>query len=285
MSDQVNDAPLIWKCGSNVVALDVPQIMAIVNVTNDSFSGDGLGLSRDRALIQAEQALLDGAAIIDVGGESSRPGARPVSVQEEMDRVIPVVEDLVALGKPVSVDTIKPEIMRAAIAAGASIINDINALQTFGAVDAVSRSGVGVCLMHMQGEPGTMQQAPAYVDVVAEVAAHLGMRMDVLEAAGVDKRRIVLDPGIGFGKTLEHNLVLLRSLGRLRELGCPLLVGVSRKSMLGQITGRTVEKRLSASVVAAVLAIQRGASIIRVHDVAETRDAIAVWRALEENAN
>ena len=200
-----------------------------------------------------------------------------------MDRVIPVVEELVALGKPVSVDTVKPQIMRAAIAAGACIINDINALQAYGAVDVISRSGVGVCLMHMQGEPGTMQRAPVYSDVVSEVAAHLGIRISLLEAAGVDSQRIVVDPGIGFGKTLEHNLVLLRSLGRLRELGCPLLVGVSRKSMLGQITGRAVEERLSGSIVAAVLAIQRGASIVRVHDVAATRDAIAVWRALEEN--
>lgn len=271
---------LRWKCAGHVVALDVPRIMAIINVTTDSFSGDGIGLSRERARAKAEQAILDGAAILDIGGESSRPGARSISIQEELDRVIPVVEDLASLGKPISVDTVKPEVMRAAIAAGAHIINDINALQADGAMDAACGSDVGICLMHMRGQPGTMQQAPTYSDVVVDVKNHLSERLQALESAGIDRQRIVLDPGFGFGKSLEHNLALFRSLGEFRRLGCPLLIGVSRKSMLGLVTGREVGERVSASIVAAVLAIQRGASIVRVHDVAETRDAIAVLQAV-----
>jgi dihydropteroate synthase len=237
----------------------------------------------DRALRLAEQAVADGADILDIGGESSRPGAMAVSLQEELDRVMPIVEALAQAAVPLSVDTVKPDVMRAAARAGAAIINDINALRESGAVDAVAESDVGVCLMHMQGEPRTMQAAPQYADVVSEVADFLRQRSDILRIAGVAPERILLDPGFGFGKTLMHNVALFEALPRLRELGRPLLVGVSRKSMLGQITGRPVDQRLAASVAAAVLAAQRGAAILRVHDVAATRDALAVMAALDKN--
>ncbi|GAB4062546.1 dihydropteroate synthase [Uliginosibacterium sediminicola] len=259
--------------------------MAILNVTADSFSGDGLAGRRDAALRRAEQAVRDGAHILDIGGESSRPGAPPVSLQEEMDRVLPIVEALAAQDVPLSIDTVKPALMRAAIAAGAAIINDICALQAPGALEAVAASEAGVCLMHMQGEPRTMQQDPHYQDVLGEVEAFLGERRDALLAAGVAAERILLDPGFGFGKTLAHNLALFAALPRLRALQQPLLVGVSRKSMLGQITGQPVEQRVAASVAAALLAAQSGAAILRVHDVAATRDALAVWTAVEEHRN
>lgn len=271
----------VWQCGRFRLEFDVPAIMAIINVTPDSFSGDGLAGSVAMALKQGEQALLAGAKILDVGGESSRPGSEPVSLDEELSRVIPVVEALVGLGAPVSVDTVKPAVMCAAIAAGAAIINDINALRTPGALEAVVVSNVGVCLMHMQGEPRSMQQAPVYADIVGEVEAFLLERCAALESAGVDASRVALDPGFGFGKTLEHNLRLFRSMPRVRAHGYPLLVGVSRKSMLGAVTGRAVGERLPASIVSAVLAAQRGAAILRVHDVAATRDALAMWAAID----
>ncbi|MCB1960523.1 MAG: dihydropteroate synthase [Rhodocyclaceae bacterium] len=254
--------------------------MAILNVTPDSFSGDGLLDRRDAILRRAEQAVREGAHMLDVGGESSRPGARSVSEQEELDRVIPVIEALSGGAVAVSVDTVKPVVMREAIRAGAALINDINALQADGAVEAVAGSAVGVCVMHMQGEPRTMQQAPNYADVVGEVAAALAARADVLERAGVARERIMLDPGFGFGKTLAHNLALFDALGRLSSR-YPVLAGVSRKSMLGAITGQPVEARLVASAVAAALAVQRGARWLRVHDVAATRDALAVLAALD----
>ena len=257
-----------------------PHIMAILNVTPDSFSGDGLLDRRDAILRRAEQAVREGAHMLDVGGESSRPGARSVSEQEELDRVIPVIEALSGGAVAVSVDTVKPVVMREAIRAGAALINDINALQADGAVEAVAGSAVGVCVMHMQGEPRTMQQAPNYADVVGEVAAALAARADVLERAGVARERIMLDPGFGFGKTLAHNLALFDALGRLSSR-YPVLAGVSRKSMLGAITGQPVEARLVASAVAAALAVQRGARWLRVHDVAATRDALAVLAALD----
>jgi len=253
--------------------------MAIINATPDSFSGDGVAGHFDKALLQAEQALAEGAEILDIGGESSRPGAAFVSEQEELDRVLPLVESLAKLDVPISVDTVKSRVMREAIRAGASIVNDINALRAEGAIEAVVDTDVGVCLMHMQGEPRTMQSSPGYVDVVEEVAAFLQARSDILHAAGVASERILFDPGFGFGKTLEHNKALFAALPGLRALG-PLLVGVSRKSMLGQITGRGVEQRVVASAAAALMAAQYGATILRVHDVAATRDALAVLDAL-----
>lgn len=269
----------ILHCGSYRLSLQRPLIMAILNVTPDSFSGDGLaGASRDVLLRRAEQAIADGADILDIGGESSRPGAASVSEGEEIARVLPAVEALAPLGVPLSIDTVKPGVMRAAIGAGASLINDINALREPGAIEAIAATDVGVCLMHMQGEPRTMQAAPYYGDVVTEVTAFLQARAQALRAAGVEAGRILFDPGFGFGKTLAHNLALLGELARIGE-EYPLLIGVSRKSMLGQITGKPVGDRLAASIAMAMLAVQRGAAIVRVHDVAATRDALAVLAA------
>lgn len=257
--------------------------MGIVNVTADSFSGDGhahTGLSD--ALRHAERLIAEGADMLDIGGESSRPGAIPVSVAEELQRVVPLLERLKGCGVPLSIDTVKPEVMRAAIVAGADLINDIAALQAPGALEAVADSNAAVCLMHMQGTPGTMQAAPQYDDVVQEVMAFLAGRVAAVEAAGIARERIVLDPGFGFGKTLAHNQALFRALPHFAHFDFPLLVGVSRKSMLGQITGREVDERMPASIAAALLAAQSGAHIIRVHDVAATKDALAVLSALDE---
>lgn len=270
----------VLHCGRFRLDLSVPRVMAIVNVTPDSFSGDGLGHNLDAALRSAEAAVAAGAELLDIGGESSRPGSDPVSEQEELDRVMPLLERLADGPVPVSVDTVKPGVMRVAITAGAAMINDINAFRAPGAVEAVAGSGAALCVMHMQGEPKTMQQSPEYVDVVGEVMDFLDERLAVLRAAGVVDARLVLDPGFGFGKTLGHNLALLRDLARLRDGGLPVLVGMSRKTMLGAITGRPVEQRVAAGVAAAVLAVERGARIVRTHDVAATRDALAVWMAL-----
>ena len=269
----------VLRCAGFTFDTQTPRIMAILNATPDSFSGDGMVGQRDVLLRRAECALKDGAALLDVGGESSRPGALPVSEQEELDRVIPLVEALADSGAAVSVDTVKPVVMREAIRAGAALINDISALQADGALDVVAGSDAGVCLMHMQGAPRTMQQAPHYDDVVTEVAATLARRAARLEAAGVAGERIVLDPGFGFGKTLAHNVALFRALGQL-SARYPVLAGVSRKSMLGAITGQPVEARMVASAVAAALAVHAGACWVRVHDVAATRDALAVLAAL-----
>lgn len=271
------------NCGSYFLRLDRPLIMGIVNVTADSFSGDGhahTGLSD--ALRHAERLIAEGADMLDIGGESSRPGAIPVSVAEELQRVVPLLERLKGCGVPLSIDTVKPEVMRAAIVAGADLINDIAALQAPGALEAVADSNAAVCLMHMQGTPGTMQAAPQYDDVVQEVMAFLAGRVAAVEAAGIARERIVLDPGFGFGKTLAHNQALFRALPHFAHFDLPLLVGVSRKSMLGQITGREVDERMPASIAAALLAAQSGAHIIRVHDVAATKDALAVLSALDE---
>ena len=257
--------------------------MGIVNLTDDSFSGDGLSSDTGGAIAHGLRLIEEGAAILDIGGESSRPGAQPVSVQQELDRVLPVIAGLRDCGVPLSVDTLKSEVMRAALAAGADMINDIAALQTPGALEAVAGSSAAVCLMHMQGMPRTMQDAPEYVDVVSEVARFLAVRVAAAEAAGIARERILVDPGFGFGKTLEHNLALLRRLGELAMPGIPLLVGLSRKSMLGQLTGRAAGERVHASVAAALLALQRGAAIVRVHDVAATRDAIEILNALEDH--
>lgn len=273
---------MFFHCGKYQFKLDRPLVMGIVNVTPDSFSDGGRFFSSQAAINHAHELIEEGADFLDIGGESTRPGAAAVSMQEELDRVLPVIEGLRDIPVPISIDTCKPEVMRAALAAGASLVNDVNALQAEGAVEIVAASSVGVCLMHKQGTPQTMQSQPAYDDVVAEVSKFLSQRMSVLEAADIARERIVLDPGFGFGKTLAHNLDLMKRLPRLAELGAPLLVGLSRKSMLGQITGREVGDRKNASVVAALLAVQRGASIVRVHDVRETVDALKIMSALNE---
>ena len=256
--------------------------MGIVNVTPDSFSDGGRHDSTASAIAHALQLIEEGADILDIGGESTRPGAATVSMQEELDRVLPVIAGLRGITVPISIDTYKPDVMRDALAAGASMINDINALQEAGALEVVAGSDAAVCLMHKQGMPQTMQQQPQYRDAVAEVSAFLRERIAVAEAAGITRDRIVIDPGFGFGKTLAHNLDLLRELETFRSMGVPVLAGLSRKSMLGAITGREVNERLAASVAAALLAAQRGAAIVRVHDVRETVDVLKIWNAVNE---
>jgi len=257
------------------------RVMGVLNITPDSFSDGGLWTDHGRALQQAVHMADAGADIIDVGGESTRPGAAEVSVQEEIDRVVPVVESVVAAtGVPVSIDTSKPEVMEAAVRGGASMVNDIFALRREGALEMAARLEVSVCLMHMQGTPGDMQKNPHYENVVDHVTGFLLERAHACEAAGIPGDKIVIDPGFGFGKTLEHNLELFRSIPQLCHTGYQVLVGVSRKTMLGSLTGKPVDERLAASVVAAVLAAQTGAGIVRVHDVAETVDALKVAKAL-----
>jgi dihydropteroate synthase len=258
--------------------------MGVLNVTPDSFSDGGKFLGRDLALRRADRMAEEGADIIDIGGESTRPGAPPVSAEEELDRVVPVIESLASrISLPISVDTSKPEVMRAAVGAGAGMINDVRALRGSGAMAAAVEARVPVCLMHMQGEPRTMQEAPGYRDVVSEVGYFLRKRFEACREAGMSPGLVILDPGFGFGKTLDHNLALLAGLPELCRLGPPLLVGMSRKSMIGTLTRRTVEERLAGSLAAAVLAVERGARIVRVHDVAPTVDAIRVaWALLAE---
>jgi dihydropteroate synthase len=256
--------------------------MGIVNVTPDSFS-DGGRLGDAQAAIRHALKLQEaGADILDVGGESTRPGATAVPAAEEMRRVLPVIEALARHGCVVSVDTMKPEVMCAALDAGAAMVNDVMALRAPGALEAVAASAAAVCLMHMQGEPQRMQQAPSYTDVVDEVKQFLQDRIAACEAAGIGRARMVIDPGFGFGKTLEHNLALLSHLNRLAELGLPVLAGLSRKSMLGTLTGRGVEEREFAGVAAHLIAAARGARLLRVHNVAAMRDALAIWNAVEE---
>jgi dihydropteroate synthase len=278
--EKMSDKKLTLAPGAHRWLLDRPCVMGIVNVTPDSFSGCGRLPSFEQSLKEALTMIDDGADIIDVGGESSRPGALPVSDDEERRRVLPLVEALATRGVAVSVDTVKPAVMKAAIDAGAVMINDIQALQSPEALSVVARSEAAVCLMHMQGAPRTMQEAPVYSDVVAEVKAFLLARAHALEAAGVARERIVLDPGFGFGKTVAHNLALMRGLPELAALGYPLLAGWSRKSTLGHLTGRAVDERLAASIAANLAAVARGASIVRVHDVRETVDALRVWCAM-----
>ena len=271
-------------CGRFSLPLDRPLIMGIVNVTPDSFFDGGRHASPSAGIEHALRLLEEGADILDVGGESSRPGALAVSVDVELRRVMPVVEAMRGRGVPVSVDTCKAEVMRAAIASGAAMINDIDALQNEGALAAVAGSDVAVCLMHKQGAPQTMQLAPRYDDVVAEVMAFLEARVVAAEAAGISRARLVIDPGFGFGKTLEHNIDLLRHLNRFRTLGVPLLAGLSRKAMLGRIAGLgAADERIHASIAAAILAVQKGARIVRVHDVRATREALQVVNIIEGN--
>lgn len=266
--------------------LDCPAVMGILNTTPDSFFDGGLFVAPTTALMHAEQMAAAGASIIDVGGESTRPGARLVSEQEEIDRIVSVIEAICdAVDVPVSVDTSKPGVMRAAVAAGAAMINDVRALNLEGALEAAVELQKPVCLMHMQGQPGTMQKDPYYDDVVAEVTQFLRNRVTQCRADGLGADLIVVDPGFGFGKTPADNIELLANLRQLLDIGQPVLIGVSRKSTLGTITGREVEERLPASVTAAVLAVQRGASIVRAHDVAETVDALRVVRAVTEAEN
>lgn len=259
--------------------------MGIVNLTPDSFSGDGLVGDVERAIQHARQQFDAGSDILDIGAESSRPGALSASVDEELARLIPVLAEVSTWGVPISVDTCKPAVMSAALEAGASMINDITGMSSPQALAVVARSNCGICVMHMQGEPRTMQQSPQYLDVRLDVRTFLADAVDRCRRAGVVDERLVIDPGFGFGKTLEHNLSLFRSLEELSSDHLPLLVGVSRKSMLGAITGRPVGERLAASVAAAMLAVQRGAKILRVHDVAATRDALAVLRAIDTGDN
>ena len=270
----------MFFCGQFQLDLSRPLVMGIVNATPDSFSDGGQHLQRNAAIAHAQRLIAEGADIIDIGGESTRPGAQPVSVQQELDRVLPIIDGLRGAPVPISIDTCKPQVMQAAIAAGVQMVNDINALQDAAAMHAVAACNVAVCLMHKQGDPQTMQAQPQYRDVVAEIGEFLRGRIAAAEIAGITRERIVIDPGFGFGKTLEHNLALLRGLKELTGLGVPLLAGLSRKSMLGMLTGQDVEHRVSASVAAALLAVQRGANIVRVHDVRATVDALKIWRAV-----
>lgn len=274
----------MFRCGKYQFDLKRPIVMGIVNVTPDSFSDGGSHASTVTAIAHAHRLVSEGADILDIGGESTRPGAAYVSEQEELDRVLPVIEGLRSIAIPISIDTYKPVVMRAALLAGASMVNDVNALQTEGALAVVTNSDAAVCLMHKQGTPQTMQRRPVYQNVVEEVSAFLRERVAVLEAAGVARERIAIDPGFGFGKTVEHNLELLRHLGALGTLGVPILAGLSRKSMLGVITGREVGDRVSASVAAAMLAVQQGAAIVRVHDVRDTVDALKVLNAVNKGS-
>lgn len=257
-----------------------PRVMGILNVTPDSFSDGGQYQSLEYAISHAEQMILEGVDIIDVGGESSRPGAPALPLEQELARVMPVLYALRDCGKAISVDTYKPQLMREAVIAGVDMINDINGFRAPGAIEAVRDSDCALCIMHMQSTPDSMQLRPDYADVVAEVIAFLRERVDALTAAGIDPRRLCIDPGFGFGKTVEHNYALLKAGGRMIDaLGLPLLAGVSRKSMIGAVTGKPVEQRLAGSLAGALAAVSHGASIVRVHDVAETVDALRVWRA------
>jgi dihydropteroate synthase len=264
--------------------LDRPRVVGILNVTPDSFSDGGAFADTDAAVAHGLAMVEQGADMLDVGGESTRPGAAEVPVEEELRRVIPVIERLAACtALPIAIDTSKPEVMRAAVAAGAGMINDVYALRREGALDAAAELRVPVCLMHMQGEPRSMQDDPHYDDVVGEVHRFLADRLFACELAGIDKRRVLVDPGFGFGKTLEHNLALLRALERFADLGAGVYAGLSRKSMIGALTGRAAgEARAAGSAAAALIAVQRGARMVRVHDVAATVDALAVWSAVRK---
>ena len=271
-----------FLCGRFELELERPLVMGIVNVTPDSFSDGGRYTDLDRAVAHARQMIQDGAHILDIGGESTRPGAEPVLVQDELARVLPLVEALREDGVPLSVDTFKPEVIRAVLDAGADMINDIYGFRQPGAIEAVAKSRCVLCVMHMKGEPGTMQDVPEYTDLMGEIGLFLGSRAQRLRGAWVDARRIVLDPGFGFGKTQEQNYQLLRRLSALKVSSYPLLIGLSRKSMVCHVTGRAASDRLAGSLAAMLACVARGASIVRVHDVQETVDALKVWQAVEQ---
>ena len=267
------------KAGRFLLSLDTPLVMGIVNVTPDSFSDGGRFLSHQAAISHALQLVADGADILDIGGESTRPGAAPASTQEELDRVMPVIHALASGNTPLSIDTQKPVVMAEAIRAGVSMVNDVSALRAPGALEISAASDSAVCLMHMQGEPRTMQENPTYGDVVAEVRSFLLARVEACIAVGIARERIVVDPGFGFGKSLGHNMALLSQLDVFASLGLPVLAGLSRKAMFKALLNRETSDRLVPSVVAALIAAQHGASILRVHDVRETRDALRLWKA------
>jgi dihydropteroate synthase len=274
----------MMKCGRFTFSFDQPVIMGVVNVTPDSFSDGGRFQSTEQAIEQGLRLIEQGAAIIDIGGESTRPGAQSLSPQAELDRVIPVIQGLLGAGAAISIDTRKPQVMRAAIDCGVDMVNDVEGFRDSESIAAVATSSeCGVCVMHMLGTPQSMQVDPVYSDVLAEVSSWLGGRVDALRSAGIAAERVLIDPGIGFGKRLHHNLSLLATLDRLRAIA-PVLVGVSRKSMLGELTGRSVDQRLAASLSAMLAAVARGASVVRVHDVAEARDALVVWEAIQDAA-
>jgi dihydropteroate synthase len=271
----------LLRCGAHTLDLTRPRVMGILNVTPDSFSDGGRFVDREHALDHARRMLAEGADLVDVGGESTRPQASPVPSAEELRRVVPIVGALASEGALVSIDTMKPEVMREAVDAGAAMINDVRALQEPGALEAAASRRAAVCLMHMQGTPRTMQASPHYEDVVAEVREFLRDRAKACEGAGIGRERIVVDPGFGFGKTPAHNFRLLRELATIVGLGYPVLVGLSRKSSLGAVTGRPPGERAVASVAAALAAVARGARLVRAHDVRETVDALAVWNAVD----
>jgi len=271
---------MIFNCGRFQLDLFKPRVMGIVNVTPDSFSDGGKFNTTEKAIAHALQLVEEGAEILDIGGESTRPGATPVPLDEELKRVIPVIEGLRGVGVPVSIDTYKPQVMQAAITAGADIVNDVCALREPQALEIVAASQVGVCLMHMQGRPQTMQADPQYYDVVSEVRDFLKARLNAAEQAGISRSRIVLDPGFGFGKRTAHNLTLLNHLNDIQALGLPLLIGLSRKSVLGQVVGSGVDERIHASIAASVVSVMKGANIVRVHDVKPTIDALKIVQAV-----
>jgi dihydropteroate synthase len=271
---------MIFNCGRFQLDLSKPRVMGIVNVTPDSFSDGGKFNTTEKAIEHALQLVEEGAEILDIGGESTRPGASPVPLDEELKRVIPVIEGLRGVGVPLSIDTYKPQVMQAAITAGADIVNDVCALREPQALEIVAASQVGVCLMHMQGRPQTMQADPQYDDVVSEVREFLQDRLNAAEQAGIVRSRIVLDPGFGFGKRTAHNLTLLNHLNDIQAFGLPLLIGLSRKSVLGQVVGSAVDERIHASIAASVVSVMKGANIVRVHDVKPTIDALKIVQAV-----
>jgi dihydropteroate synthase len=270
-----------FLCGRFELKLERPLVMGIVNVTPDSFSDGNLYFDTQAAIAHARDLVEQGADILDLGGESTRPGADQVSVQDELSRVLPVIEAIRDLNVPISLDTFKPDVMREALASGVDMINDIYGLRLPGAIEAVADSGCALCVMHMQGEPKTMQQSPEYVDVIAEVSQFLRERAIVLTQAGIDSKRIVLDPGFGFGKTVSQNYEILRQLHTMNLDGYPSLLGMSRKTMIGSVTGRAAPDRLAGSLSAVLAGVARGAKIVRVHDVAQTVDALKVWHAVQ----
>ena len=277
------DASLIIDCAGRPLDLSRPRIMGVLNVTPDSFSDGGDFVAPEKAVARAMEMVEEGAAMIDIGGESTRPGAPPVTLEDELQRVIPVIEALHAsVAVPISIDTRKPEVMQAAVAAGAGLVNDVNALQEPGAVEMAASLEVPGCLMHMQGDPATMQDAPTYSNVVDEVMDYLNTRAAVCMQQGILKDRILLDPGFGFGKTTEHNLLLLQQLHRLVACGYPVLVGLSRKSLIGKVLGLPVDKRLYPGIALAVLAVWKGAALVRCHDVQATREAIEMCQAVRD---